>query len=145
MPSNATPSAPLPVWRAYLGLCKLRVVGAIVFTAVIGMFLAVPGWPPLAETLWGAIGIGLAAGLVANGADLARDAQLAARGYFETVATPEGGRETFDGIPFRASSLSGRVAAPGPLLGEHTDLVLRDLLGLREADLATLRTEGVIA
>ncbi len=61
MPSNATPSAPLPVWRAYLGLCKLRVVGAIVFTAVIGMFLAVPGWPPLAETLWGAIGIGLAA------------------------------------------------------------------------------------
>ena len=48
-------------WRAYLGLCKLRVVGAIVFTAVIGMFLAVPGWPPLAESLWGAIGIGLAA------------------------------------------------------------------------------------
>jgi protoheme IX farnesyltransferase len=37
------------------------VVGAIVFTAVIGMFLAVPGLPPLAETLWGALGIGLAA------------------------------------------------------------------------------------
>ena len=50
-----------PTWRAYLGLCKLRVVGAIVFTAVIGMFLAVPGLPPLAETLWGALGIGLAA------------------------------------------------------------------------------------
>lgn len=48
-------------WRAYLGLCKLRVVGAIVFTAVIGMFLAVPGLPPLAEALWGALGIGLAA------------------------------------------------------------------------------------
>lgn len=48
-------------WRAYLGLCKLRVVGAIVFTAVIGMFLAVPGLPPLAESLWGALGIGLAA------------------------------------------------------------------------------------
>ena len=31
------------------------------------------------------------------------------------------------------------------VLGEHTDLVLRDLLGLREADLATLRAEGVIA
>jgi protoheme IX farnesyltransferase len=52
---------PTPTWRAYLGLCKLRVVGAIVFTAVIGMFLAVPGLPPLAETLWGALGIGLAA------------------------------------------------------------------------------------
>ena len=88
---------------------------------------------------------GVPAALVANGADLARDPQLAARGYFETVATPEGGRETFDGIPFRSSTLPGRIAAPGPLLGEHTDLVLRDLLGLRDADLATLRAEGVIA
>lgn len=48
-------------WRTYLALCKLRVVGAIVFTAVIGMFLAVPGLPPLAEAFWGAVGIGLAA------------------------------------------------------------------------------------
>lgn len=48
-------------WRAYLALCKLRVVGAIVFTAVIGMFLAVPGWPPLAVSFWAALGIGLAA------------------------------------------------------------------------------------
>ena len=48
-------------WRAYLALCKLRVVGAIVFTAVIGMFLAVPGLPPLAVSFWAALGIGLAA------------------------------------------------------------------------------------
>lgn len=88
---------------------------------------------------------GVPAGLVANGADLARDPQLAARGYFARVATPEGGEETVDGIPFRSSTLPGRVAAPGPLLGEHTDLVLRDLLGLRDADLAALRAEGVIA
>lgn len=53
--------APAVSWRTYLALCKLRVVGAIVFTAVIGMFLAVPGMPPLAEVVWGAIGIGLAA------------------------------------------------------------------------------------
>jgi protoheme IX farnesyltransferase len=52
---------PAVSWRAYLALCKLRVVGAIVFTAVIGMFLAVPGLPPLAESVWGALGIGLAA------------------------------------------------------------------------------------
>lgn len=61
MTATAPAHPPLPTWRAYLGLCKLRVVGAIVFTAVIGMFLAVPGLPPLAETLWGALGIGLAA------------------------------------------------------------------------------------
>ena len=52
---------PLPRWQAYLALCKLRVVGAIVFTAVIGMFLAVPGLPPLLTVLAASLGIGLAA------------------------------------------------------------------------------------
>lgn len=33
----------------------------IVFTAVVGMFLAVPGWPPLTALLAGTLGIGLAA------------------------------------------------------------------------------------
>ncbi len=48
-------------WRTYLALCKLKVVGHIVFTAVIGMFLAVPELPPLAVSLWASLGIGLAA------------------------------------------------------------------------------------
>ena len=61
MTTTATPHPAAATWRAYLGLCKLRVVSAIVFTAVIGMFLAVPGLPPLAATFWGALGIGLAA------------------------------------------------------------------------------------
>jgi protoheme IX farnesyltransferase len=59
--TTAIKAAPPAIWRAYLGLCKLRVVSAIVFTAIIGMFLAVPGLPPLSESLWGALGIGLAA------------------------------------------------------------------------------------
>jgi len=45
----------------YLELCKPRVVFLIVFTAVVGMFLAVPGWPPLLPLLAGTLGIGLAA------------------------------------------------------------------------------------
>ena len=45
----------------YLELCKPRVVFLIVFTAVVGMFLAVPGWPPLVPFLAGTLGIGLAA------------------------------------------------------------------------------------
>ena len=45
----------------YLGLCKLKVVSLIVFTAVVGMFLAVPGLPPLDRLLLGSIGIALAA------------------------------------------------------------------------------------
>lgn len=45
----------------YLVLCKPRVVVLIIFTAVVGMFLAVPGWPPLIPFLAGTLGIGLAA------------------------------------------------------------------------------------
>jgi len=47
----------------YYELCKPRVVMLIVFTAVIGMFLAVPTPAdlPLVETIFGTIGIGLAA------------------------------------------------------------------------------------
>jgi protoheme IX farnesyltransferase len=45
----------------YYELCKPRVVMLIVFTAVVGMVLAVPGWPPLSALIFGTIGIGLAA------------------------------------------------------------------------------------
>ena len=45
----------------YFELCKPKVVALIVFTAVVGMFLATPGWPPLDALLAGTIGIGLAA------------------------------------------------------------------------------------
>ena len=45
----------------YLELCKPRVVLLIVFTAVVGTFLSVPGWPPLTPLLAGSIGIALAA------------------------------------------------------------------------------------
>jgi len=51
--------------RDYLALTKPRVVSLIVFTAVVGMFLAVPGLPPLAAVVWGTLGIALAAGSAA--------------------------------------------------------------------------------
>lgn len=45
----------------YLELCKPKVVALILFTAVIGMFLATPGMVPLDALLFGTVGIGLAA------------------------------------------------------------------------------------
>lgn len=45
----------------YWALTKPRVVALIVFTALVGMFLAVPGLPPLRESVAGLIGIWLAA------------------------------------------------------------------------------------
>ena len=53
--------ATLPTWRQYLELTKPRVVALLVFTALVGMFLAVPGLPPLRESVFGLLGIWLAA------------------------------------------------------------------------------------
>jgi protoheme IX farnesyltransferase len=51
--------------RDFLQLTKPKVVSLIVFTAVVGMFLAVPGLPPLGALVWGTAGIALAAGSAA--------------------------------------------------------------------------------
>jgi len=48
-------------WKSYYELCKPKVVMLIVFTAVVGMFLSVPGMVPWQPLIFGTIGIGLAA------------------------------------------------------------------------------------
>lgn len=48
-------------WHDYLTLCKPKIVGLIVFTAIVGMFLSVPGMVPLKPLLLGSLGIWLAA------------------------------------------------------------------------------------
>jgi protoheme IX farnesyltransferase len=47
-------------WRDYYELTKPRVVMLIVFTAVVGMFLSVPGWPGVMPVVFGTLGIGMA-------------------------------------------------------------------------------------
>jgi protoheme IX farnesyltransferase len=49
----------------YFELTKPRVVALIVFTAMVGMVLAVDGWPPWVPSLAATIGIALAAGSAA--------------------------------------------------------------------------------
>ncbi len=51
--------------RAFYALTKPRVVSLIVFTAVIGMFLAVPGMVPAKVLIAGTLGIALVAGAAA--------------------------------------------------------------------------------
>ena len=57
MPSKS----PALTWKNYYTLCKPNVVAEMMFTAVVGMFLAVPGMPPIGLFIYGALGIALAA------------------------------------------------------------------------------------
>jgi heme o synthase len=50
-----------PSIKTYVALCKPKVVLLILFTAVVGMLLATPGWPPPDKFIFGSIGIALAA------------------------------------------------------------------------------------
>ena len=54
------------IWQDYLTLCKPKVVSLIVFTAVVGMFLATPNMVPWNVLIYGTIGIGLAASSAAT-------------------------------------------------------------------------------
>jgi len=61
LPAAVPASRVRPSWRDYYALTKPKVVMLIAFTAVVGMFLATPGFPPLAALLFGTVGIWLGA------------------------------------------------------------------------------------
>ena len=56
-----TSVATITSWRDYYELTKPRIVILIVFTAIVGMLLSVPGWPGIMPLLFGTLGIGVAA------------------------------------------------------------------------------------
>jgi protoheme IX farnesyltransferase len=66
IPDNAAiPIALKSRWRDYLQLTKPKVSALIVFTAVVGMVLASPGWIPASALCFGTLGIALASGSAA--------------------------------------------------------------------------------
>jgi crotonobetainyl-CoA:carnitine CoA-transferase CaiB-like acyl-CoA transferase len=71
--------------------------------------------------------------------------QTAARGMLQRVPHPSGeGTITVVGNPVKIAGHEDMVVGSPPLLGQHTDEVLRSLLGYDATTLAALRAEGVI-
>jgi CoA:oxalate CoA-transferase len=48
------------------------------------------------------------------------------------------------GSPIRLSETPGEVYAPAPLLGEHSEQVLQDILGYTQTEIERLKEENVI-
>jgi crotonobetainyl-CoA:carnitine CoA-transferase CaiB-like acyl-CoA transferase len=77
--------------------------------------------------------------------DARDDRQLLERQYFVDVEVPALGRAlTYPGAPYRMSATPWRLHRPAPRLGEHNAAIYGGVLGLSEADLTSLRQEGVI-
>jgi crotonobetainyl-CoA:carnitine CoA-transferase CaiB-like acyl-CoA transferase len=73
------------------------------------------------------------------------DSQLRARGFFEPLDHPVVGPHDYPTWPMRMSAGPARFwSGPAPTLGQHTDEVLRDELGVSDDELERLRNEHVI-
>ena len=72
------------------------------------------------------------------------DPQVQHRGMAQTIHHPQAGELTLLGPVPKLSRTPAAIRTPPPMLGEHTDAVLQELLGLDEDAIARLRDEGVI-
>jgi len=71
------------------------------------------------------------------------DPHLLERGAIVTLHHALTGDERHIGNPLRMSRLPQRRAEAAPLMGEHTEAVLGEVLGLTPYDVAELRESGV--
>ena len=72
------------------------------------------------------------------------DPQVRHRGNPAEVERPSVGTLKFCANPIHFSDTPVTIERPPPLLGEHTDNVLSDVLGMQSAEIAALRTKGVL-
>ena len=72
------------------------------------------------------------------------DPQTIALDMVQELAHPTAGSVKLTGIPFELSRTPPQIAAPPPTLGQHTEVVLTDLLGRSPKEIEALRAEGVV-
>jgi crotonobetainyl-CoA:carnitine CoA-transferase CaiB-like acyl-CoA transferase len=77
-------------------------------------------------------------------AEVADDAQTAVRNMFPTVECPVVGKHCVTGPAVKLSETPGRVGTPAPALGEHTAMVLSDLLGIDCDAIEHLNAAGIV-
>ena len=88
---------------------------------------------------------GVPAGIIANGEDIcSRDPQLKERGFWPELPAPGGGVTHVTGIPFKLSGGSGEVRSVAPTVGENTEFVLGEILGIGKAERDELVAAGAV-
>jgi formyl-CoA transferase len=77
--------------------------------------------------------------------DLATDAHIAAREMIVRLAAGFADDVAMTGVVPKFSRTPGAIRTVGPALGQHTDVVLRELAGCGDDEIAALRDGGVVA
>jgi len=86
---------------------------------------------------------GIAAGVVKNAKDVYEDPQLRERDAFWRLDHREIGPCTHLGAPFKMSKTPAKAERPAPCLGEHTEYVCRQFLGMSQEEFDELLVAGV--
>jgi crotonobetainyl-CoA:carnitine CoA-transferase CaiB-like acyl-CoA transferase len=87
---------------------------------------------------------GVPCGSVRDLHEVFSDPQVRAREMIAQLEHAKVGLLRLIGTPLKFSDTPGSIRTPPPILGEHTEAVLTRDLGLTPAQVATLRTEGVV-
>jgi len=87
---------------------------------------------------------GVPCGPINDLAQVFAEPQALARGLRMELEHPTAGRVSLVRSPMRFSETPLEHNAPPPVLGQHTDEVLRGLLGKSEGEIARLRSEGIV-
>ena len=87
---------------------------------------------------------GVPVGAVQNLDEAQITPQADAREMFVKVNHPVLGEIIEPGFPIKFSETKGDMTKPAPLLGEHTEEVLKTFLGISEDDIKSFRETGVI-
>jgi crotonobetainyl-CoA:carnitine CoA-transferase CaiB-like acyl-CoA transferase len=98
----------------------------------------------LAELMELCRGLDVPCGPVNSIAEIFEDPQFRARDNIRVVRDPRVGEIAMPDVCPRLSDTPGAIAWLGPALGEHTEQVYKDLLGLSDAEIARLRDDNVI-
>lgn len=70
--------------------------------------------------------------------------QTLALGMVQELEHPKAGRIKVTGVPIQLGRSPGSVRLPPPMLGQHTQEILRELLGMSEKEVEELRTHGIV-
>ena len=97
-----------------------------------------------ADWLSGLEARGIGGGPINDLAQVFADPHVAARGMVVRMDHPASGETALIASPMKLSETPVGYRRPPPLLGQHTEEVLRERLGMRDADLAALREKEVI-
>ena len=87
---------------------------------------------------------GVPAGRIFTAPDMLRDPHYLAREMVQRVTSTQGWEVPMTSVVPRFGGTPGTIRHPGPRLGEHTDEVLSELLGMGADEVAALRDDGVL-